>query len=214
MRQELAALELLVDELEVEHVVAHRRELALQIYLHARQRASLEPYVARLLTVPSTDDVERDRIVFALVTYAFAIDDGELLDELLRPGRASAVFRLDHREKVGPVAIRKLTAYAASVAGMPQFEAVRALRRLARFGADIAPAFPLLFDALGTPATGRGLKRVQLDAAARDALRAAATTNGDAIIAELEQRGNGNGANAKAAKELLAEIRALDTSRA
>ncbi len=203
---ELADLGFLVDELQLEHDVARRAECARQVYLHAHRGADLSQYVARLLTVQSSDRMTMRQTGWALAAHAYRTADAELVRRLLTGPHRLALLQLDHRAKVelGPIAV--LAAHAAEVSGADRQVVFTALSRLGSHGADTTPLIPVLLESLAEKPSGRGFKRVDLAAAARHALVTLLREQGEhraALVAELTRRAAGNGVPAKAARAVL-----------
>ncbi len=206
---ELATLEFLVDELQLEHDVARRAACARQVYLHAHRGASLAPYVARLGLVESNDYPTRRHVGWALTVHAYATDDGAAVRALLAGPHHDAALALDHRAAVGPAVIAALVEHAAGATGDVRQRTFTALARLGAAGAELAPLVPVLLDTLGTPPAGRGLKRVDLDAAARNLLRpflAPSSPRRADVGTELRRLAGDTGSRAKAATTMLADV--------
>lgn len=182
---ELASLDFIADELLLEHDVARTRDLALHLYMHAFHEHDLAPYVKRLLAFTSSDYMTVRRVSQGLAVHAYDANDAALVETLLASPRAIHVLQVDHRRPVGAGPIASIIAFADMAVPAEKQLAFKALENLARFGADLGPALDLLFGALGTKPSGRGLKKVDLDAYARGAL---STLDRARLRAELERR--------------------------
>lgn len=203
---ELAELEFLVDELQLEHQVARRAECARQVYLHAHRGADLDRYVTRLLAIESSDYMTMRHTGWALAVQAYRTGDAELVRSLLPGPHRLALLQIDHREMVGPGVIGVLAAHAASVTGADRQLAFTAVSRLGQQGADATPLIPVLLDSLGEKPSGRGHKRVDLATAAHHQLVSLLGKQGThraALLAELARRASGKGVPAKAAQAVL-----------
>ena len=107
---------------------------------------------------------------WALTVQAYRTTDGELVRALLAGPHITSVLALDYRALVGATVIDALVERATR----DEFHRVASLRHLHRLnvaGAVITALIPLLLNLLGTSATGRGLKRVDLGATALAMLR-------------------------------------------
>jgi hypothetical protein len=206
---ELADLAFLVDELLLEHEVARRAECARQLYLHAYRGADLGPYVSRLLTVESGDAMTMRHTGWSLGVHAYRSGDAELVRVLLAGPHRLSLLALDHRLPVSAGSVGALVDHAAAAAtDHDRSLAFTALSRLARAGADVAPLIPLLLEALGARPTGRGYKRVDLDAMARGMLTpflGPSSPQRADLVAALGRLAAGKDARAKAARLVLAE---------
>lgn len=207
---ELADLAFLVDELQLEHDVARRAECARQVYLHAYRGADLGPYVARLLTVESGDLMTMRHTGWSLGVHAYRSDDAEMVRALLAGPHRLSLLALDHRLPVSAGPIEALVDHAAAAAtDQDRSLAFTALSRLAQAGADVAPLIPVLLEVLGARPSGRGYKRVDLDAMARGMLRpflAPSSPQRADLVAALGRLAAGKDARAKAATALLAQV--------
>lgn len=182
---QLASLDVIADELLLEQDVARAKDMALHLYMHAFYEHDLAPYVPRLLAFTSNDYVTQRRVSQGLAVYAYDAGDASLVETLLASPRATHVLQVDHRRRVGAGPIAAIIAFAGAAAPTEKQLAFRALENLARFGADLTPALDLLCGALGTKPSGRGLKKIDLDAYARGAL---STLERSRLLAELEHR--------------------------
>ena len=208
---ELAALEFLVDELALEHDVTRRAECARQVYLHALRGADLGPYLPRLLAISSPHHMTMRHTGWALAVFAYHTDDAPLVSTLLAGPHRVALLQVDHRAKVGAGPITALVQHTASVSGADRQLGFTALSRLAAYGADLSPLIPVLLASLGAKPSGRGIRRLDLDAAARGLLGALLGKPGDhrgALLADLTRCAAGKGAPAKAAQAVLASAAA------
>jgi hypothetical protein len=205
----LAELGFLIDEVQLEHQTKRRAECARQVYLHAFAGADLGPYVARLQQVASTDYMTMRHIGWALAVHAYRTGDGALVQALLAGPHRLATLQLDHRGPVGPAPIAALLDHATAAQGGDRQLALIALARRGEHGADLAPLIPLLLESLGAKPSGRGGKRVDLDAMARGMLGTLLRRGGPAgaaLRAELTRRAAGTGAAAQAAAAVLAAV--------
>jgi hypothetical protein len=203
--QELADLSFLVDELLFEPDGSRGQTCAKQIYLHAYRGADLLPYVARLRAGAFSDAVVRRNVGWALSVWAFDRDDGALVSSLLDGAHALDVLQLDHRRRVGSNVIAAIVRFAEQSKDPERAHAFIALDRLGRFGADLMPALPVLLDALGAPAVGRGHRRVDPSALAAGVLKLVADGSAAqkaAVLAELTRRAHGMGKPAAVARAL------------
>lgn len=208
--QELAELSFLVDELLFEPDGSRGQACAKQIYLHAYRGADLEPYVERLRGGGAFGDaVVRRNVGWALAVWAFDRDDGALVRALLEGDHALDVLQLDHRRRVGPHVIAAIVGYAERSVDPERAHAFVALYRLGQFEADLTPALPVLLDALGAPAVGRGHRRVDPSALAVGALKLvarASSAHKAALLEALARRAEGRGKPAAAARALAEEV--------
>jgi hypothetical protein len=184
-RTEPSSLEFLADELLLEHDAKRVQEMSRHLFMHAFYKSDLGPYTSRLLGFSSADYTTQMNVSKALATHAYNTDDGTLLATLLEGPHRVHALQTDVRMKVGPSAIGAMITFAEAAEPAECQKAFIALGRLGAAGADLQPAFDLLCGALGKKPSGRGFKRLDLDAHARGAL---ATIKRPLLRAELERR--------------------------
>ena len=150
-------------------------------------------------------------LVPALMIHAVRHDDGTIIDALAQHGGEAALLLCVATNLPVPMRPSALDALLRATKGLGdpvQKQLLRFLGRAVLSGIDLAPARARILAALGSPARGRGSKRVALGEEAVSCI-AEAMTQDDASAAfrpELERIAKGANAAAHDARKVLVEV--------